>query len=296
MFILKFLGTSCMKPTKDRNQFSLFINYRDTGILVDCGEGTQRQLKIAGIKLSKINKILITHWHGDHVLGIPGLLQSMSASDYTAELEIYGPKGTKGKLDYLFKAFEFDNKLNIKVIEVKDGINFEDDSLIIESYPMRHSVPCVAYSIKEKDKWTIDSSKVKSLKLYGTQVGKLQNGESIKHKGKEITPNEVGKIKSGQKVGIILDTSLNENCYKVANHADILVCEAVYSSELEDKAEKYMHLTAKDAALIANKSNVRKLVLAHFSTRYKNTHDIEKDARDYFDDVVSAEDFMEIKS
>lgn len=296
MFTLKFLGTSCMKPTKDRNQFSLFITYRNTGILVDCGEGTQRQLKIAGIKLSKINKILITHWHGDHVLGIPGLLQSMSASDYNEKLEIYGPKGTKEKLDYVFKAFEFDNKLDIKAIEVKEGIIFEDDSLIVESFPMRHSVACVAYSIKERDKWKIEQNKARVLKIPGILIGKLQGGKSINYKGKEITPKDVGKVYHGQKIGIILDTSLNENCYKVADNADILVCEAVYSSDLDDKAEKYMHLTAKDAALIANKSDVKKLVLAHFSIRYKNTHEIERDARNYFDDVVSAEDFMEIKS
>ncbi len=296
MFILKFLGTSCMKPTKDRNHFSLFITYKDKGFLVDCGEGTQRQLKIAGIKLSKINKILITHWHGDHVLGIPGLLQTMSASDYNEKLEIYGPKGTKERLDLAFRAFEFDNKLDIKVIEVVEGINYEDESLIIESYPMKHSITCVAYSIKEKDKWKIDPSKIKALKLPSLLVGKLQKGESLTYKGRKIKPRDTGKISPGQKIGIILDTSLNENCYKIANNVDILVCEAVYASNLDDKAEKYMHLTAKDAALIASKSSAKKLVLAHFSTRYKNTYDIEKDARDYFDNVISAEDFMEIRS
>src|SRR3989344_1267969 len=100
MFNLTFLGTSCMKPTKERNHFSLFVSFMEKGILVDCGEGAQRQLLHAGIKLSKITKILLTHWHGDHVLGIPGLLQTMSATDYRGSLEIYGPKGTKEKLEY----------------------------------------------------------------------------------------------------------------------------------------------------------------------------------------------------
>jgi len=285
-----------MKPTKDRNQFSLFITYKDKGILVDCGEGTQRQLKIAGISLTKISKILITHWHGDHVLGIPGLLQTMSASDYNGKLEIYGPIGTKKKLSYVFKAFEFDNKIHIKIYEVGEGVNYEDGSLIIEAYPMRHSVNCVAYSLKEKDKWKIDPIKVNSLSIPGYLVGKLQEGKVVTHRSKEILPENVGSLKKGQKIGIILDTLANENCYNVAKDCDILVCEAVYSSELDDKAKRYMHLTAKDAALIANKSNSKKLVLAHFSTRYKNTHDIEKEARDYFDNVLSAEDFMEIRS
>ncbi|MBI2546307.1 ribonuclease Z [Candidatus Woesearchaeota archaeon] len=285
-----------MKPTKERNQFSLFVSYKNKGILIDCGEGTQRQLKHAGIKLSKINKILITHWHGDHTLGLPGLLQSMSASDYNGTLEIYGPKQTKEKIGYMFKAFEFDNKLDLKVIEVKPGRIWEDEELFIEALPMKHSVPCNAYIIKEKDRWKINASRIRELGIPSSMVSNLQEGRSIKVKGKEIRPEQAATIRRGQSIGIILDTAMNENCYKVAQDADILVCEAVYTSELGEKAEQYLHLTAKDAALIASKSNVKRLVLAHFSTRYKNTHDLENDARTYFDNVISAEDFLKVQS
>jgi len=116
-----FLGTSSMVPTKERNQSGILISYGSEGILVDCGEGTQRQLKIAGISLAKITKILISHWHGDHVLGLPGLIQSMSAAGYEKKLRIYGPTGTKKFMKKMFEAFLFDRKIDIEVNEVKKG-------------------------------------------------------------------------------------------------------------------------------------------------------------------------------
>src|SRR3989339_74316 len=124
---LIFLGTSSMVPTKERNHTSILLTYKSDGILFDCGEGTQRQLSIAGIKPSKINKILITHWHGDHILGLPGLIQTLAAQEYSGSLEIYGPKGTKKFMDKMFEAFIFDKHIDIKIKEVGDGIFFEND-------------------------------------------------------------------------------------------------------------------------------------------------------------------------
>ena len=119
MIELIFLGTSSMVPTKERNHTSILISFKGNNILVDCGEGTQRQLKIAGISIAKINKILITHWHGDHVLGLPGLIQTLATSEEEKVLEIYGPKGTKERFKYMFKAFEFDhNRIKLDIKEV----------------------------------------------------------------------------------------------------------------------------------------------------------------------------------
>ena len=114
-----FLGTSCMTPTKERNHQSFFIKQQSEGILVDCGEGTQRQFKFAGIPLTKITKILISHWHGDHVFGLPGIIQSLSALEYEKTLNIYGPKGTKQRIEYMKKAFPFDRKITLKIYEIK---------------------------------------------------------------------------------------------------------------------------------------------------------------------------------
>src|SRR3989338_11661443 len=138
---LTFLGTSSMVPTKERNQIAVFLSYGSEGILLDCGEGTQRQFKIAGISLTKVTKILLSHWHGDHVLGLPGLLQTIGSEDYNGTLEIYGPKGTKKFFDNMVKSFYYDRKIELKIEEVKNGKFFENGDFYIEAMEMEHKVP-----------------------------------------------------------------------------------------------------------------------------------------------------------
>ncbi len=293
---LTFLGTSCMTPTKERNQQSLFLSYGSEGILIDCGEGTQRQMKIAGISLTKINKILLSHWHGDHVLGLPGILQSLGALEYTKTLKIYGPKGTKERIDHIFKAFPSDKQIKINVEEINEGVFFENQLFKLETMPLKHKIESLAFSFIEKDKRRIKIKEIEKLGIpEGPLLGKLQEGKNINWKGNKIDINNLTYIVKGKKLSIISDTILCDNCYKISENADLLVCESSYGSKLEDKAKKYFHLTAKQSALIANKSNVKKLILIHFSNRYKNTQELEEDARDFFDDVVCAEDFMKIK-
>ncbi|MBN2112208.1 MBL fold metallo-hydrolase, partial [Candidatus Woesearchaeota archaeon] len=135
-----FLGTSCMVPTKERNHSAFFLSYKAEGILFDCGEGTQRQLKIAGIKPQKVTKILLTHWHGDHVLGLPGLIQTLGASEYSKTLEIYGPKGTSKHIKAMFEAFVFDKPFEMKVKEVAGGKFFENADFILEAKPLKHGI------------------------------------------------------------------------------------------------------------------------------------------------------------
>ena len=141
-----FLGTSSMVPTKERNQSSILISYGFENILMDCGEGTQRQLKIAGISLTKITKILISHWHGDHVLGLPGLIQSISASDYDKILRIYGPTGTKKFMKIMFEAFVLDRNIEIEVKEIKSGKFFEGKNFVLYTAQLDHSITTADYN------------------------------------------------------------------------------------------------------------------------------------------------------
>lgn len=292
---ITFLGTASMVPTKERNPSAVLISYGSEGILIDCGEGTQRQMKITGIKLTKITKIIITHWHGDHVLGLPGLIQSLGASDYNKTLKIYGPEGTKKYFQALTKTFLFDRKVKMEVNEITKNKFFENEDFLLEALQLKHGIPTIGISFIEKDKRKIDIKKVKKLGLpEGPLLGQLQKGNTITWKNKKIKPEEVSHLEEGKKITIIADTLLCNNCYKLAEDADLLICEATYSSKLEDKGEEYNHMTAKQAAQIANKANVKKLVLTHFSARYKNTQEIEEDARTYFDNIVCAKDFMKI--
>jgi len=292
---ITFLGTSSMIPTKERNQTAVFLSYGSEGILFDCGEGTQRQFKIAGISLTKITKILISHWHGDHVLGLPGLIQSLSSTGYSHKLEIYGPSGTKKRIEKIFEAFVFDRRIDFVLREVKTGIFFENNEFQLEAYLLEHGIETLGYRFVEKDKRKIDIRKVKKFGIpFGPLLGKLQEGKTIEHNHKKIPPDEVTFIEAGKKLAYVTDTLLCDNCYKIADNVDLLICEATYSSKLVDKSEEYGHLTAKQSAQLANKSNARQLVLIHFSARYKNTQELEEDARAIFDNVICAKDFMKI--
>jgi len=259
---ITFLGTSASLPTKDRNPSAVFLSYKGYGVLFDCGEGTQKQLKIAGIPFSKINKILITHWHGDHILGLTGLIQSMGLGEYNGVLEIYAPEGYKRLFDLLCRAVSADIRIDFKFIEVKKGVFFENEDFSLEALPLNHGILCLGYSFVEKDRRRIDLKAVKKLGIpEGPLLGELQDGKSIVFNGKKVHPDDTTSIVKGKKIAFITDTKLCNNVYTLAEDADLLICESSYCSDLKDKAEEYFHLTAKDAGLIANKANAKKLIL-----------------------------------
>jgi len=296
MIEIIFLGTSCMQPTKERNHPGVLLTYEGENILFDCGEGIQRQMKIAGIKPAKITKLLITHWHGDHVLGIPGLMQTMGASEYEKKLHIYGPEGTKEYIKNMMKAFVSEGTIDFEVHEVKERIIFENDMFILECLPLQHATKTVGYSFIEKDKRRINTSYVKKLGIPdGPLLGKLQNGKDIEWKGKKISADDATIIVKGKKVSYVLDTMICNNAVELAKDADLLICEASYTKAMRDKAEEYKHLTGEEAATIANRANVKELYLTHFSQRYKNTDEIEENAKDVFPNVKCAKDFMKVK-
>jgi len=285
-----------MVPTAERNHQSIFIEENGQGFLFDCGEGTQRQMKIIGIKPTKINNIFISHWHGDHVLGLPGLLQTLSASEYESKLRIYGPKDTIKRFEDMFSAFNFTLSFEYEIKEIKNEIiNFRD--VIIESRELDHGVPCIGFSIKEKDKIKIKTDVIKKLKIpEGPLLGKLQEGENIVFNGKKISPKDTTYSVPGKKVSIILDTLPCKNADALASGSDILISEAVYLTDLDNKAIENKHMTAKQAAELASRCDVKKLVLTHFSQRYKTTEEILEEARNIFDNTIAAYDLLKIKA
>ena len=295
-----FLGTSSMVPTKERNVTGLFLGYRDDGILFDCGEGTQRQMNICGINRNRVKKILISHWHGDHVGGIIGLIQTISnGTEDIPRITIYGPKGTKKFVSHLIQVCEYDAKVDLSVEEIDPkGVEtfFENEHYKLQCAKLDHKVPCLGYSFVEKDTLNVDQRKMNKIGMKeGPHLRKLKEGKEITYKGNKIKPEDVTYLKKGKKVTVILDTQLCDNCFTLAEGADLLICEASYASKLENKALEYKHMTAKWAAMIANQADVKKLILTHFSQRYKNTLEIAEDASMYFDNVICAEDFMKIR-
>ena len=296
MINIIFLGTSSMIPTEERNHSSIFLSYKNEGILVDCGEGTQRQLRLAKIKPSKITKLLITHWHGDHILGIPGLIQNLGAHNYSKTLEIYGPKGSKKYLKNLLSGMSLRTNIKYIVFELSKGIFYKSQDFTLECTPLNHNIICLGYSFKEKDRRKINLSYLKKFGLKQHPIlGKLQQGKTVTYKGKKISPSKATTLVKGKKVTIIMDTAPTKKAESLAKNSDLLITEATWGSELESLVEDRKHLTAELAAKLAKKSKSKKLILTHFSQRYKSLDQLKKEARKVFKNTLIAKDFMEIK-
>jgi len=291
-----FLGTSQAIPTAKRNHTAVLLKYKDENILVDCGEGTQRQFRKAKLNPCKLTRILITHWHGDHVLGLPGLLQTLALNNYNKTLHVYGPKGTERFMSFIYRLFVFSNKLKIEIHEVS-GKFLETSDFYIEAFPMKHGTPTNSYVFVEKDKIRLDKTKLKKFNLPHSPLLKfLQEGKDIKHNGKIIKSKNVSYIEKGKKIAFIFDTAINQECYKASENADLLISEATYTKKEADLAREYKHLTAAQSAQIAKKSKVSKLILTHISQRYDNKEKfILQEAKKIFSKTEIAEDLMRVE-
>jgi ribonuclease Z len=292
---INFLGTSAQIPSVKRNHSAILLTYEGENILVDCGEGTQRQFRKAGINPGKVTRLLITHWHSDHILGIPGLLSTLALSGYCKKLYIYGPKGTREFMRDLLHMFNFQKKYEIVVEETNGGKFFETPDFYLESERMQHGIPTNAYSFVIKDKLRLDKKKVEKAKLpFGPLIGKLKEGKDITYNGKKFKSKDFVYGEKGKKISIVLDTLINDRIVPFVKNSDLLICESSFSSDNADDAKEHLHLTAKQDGEIAKKAKVGKLILTHISQRYENNlKELLKDAKDVFKNVVIAEDLSE---
>ena len=293
MIKITFLGTSYAIPNVERNHTAVLLTYEGENILIDCGEGTQRQFRKAKLNPCKLTRILITHWHGDHILGIPGVLQTLSLSGYNKTLFIYGPKGTKYFIKQLMKTFVFQLNYKIKVEEIKSKIFFETNNFYLESETMVHGIPCNAYSFIKKGQIRIDKNKLKKTKLSGGPfLKKLKEGKDIIYKGKKYLAKHLTFKEEDKKVSFVYDTSFNKKIVPFVKNSDLLICEATFDSELEDMAKEKKHLTAGQAGKIAKESKSKKLILTHISERYsKDVSKLLRDAKKFFKNTSLANDF-----
>ena len=267
---IDFLGTGSAIPTKRRNHVAVLLRFKDEVILFDCGEGTQRQFRKAKLNPCKITKILISHWHGDHVLGLPGLLQTLMLNGYNKELEIYGPKGTNERVRKYFDLIgRKGQNLDVRVREISDEKFFENSDFYLESKSMEHDSPCNAYAFVVKEKTRLDKEKLKKLKVPNSSlVGELVKGKVVEIGGKKFDGKKLIYSEPARKVSFVLDTRMNKNAVEISKNSDVLICESTYSAEENEIAEEYGHLTSENAAMIAKKAKAKKLILFHLSQRY----------------------------
>ncbi|HIH39195.1 TPA: ribonuclease Z [Candidatus Woesearchaeota archaeon] len=295
---LTILGTSSMVPTKERNPLSVFLSYKGDGILFDCAEGTQRQMDMAGISRVKVKKILISHWHGDHVAGLIGLFQTIGNQAENPKIELFGPKGTKKFINNLLNSCAFDVKVDLKVKELnpkKVDKFLETDDYELYCTKLEHSVPCLGFSFVEKDRRNIDVSFLRKNKIKeGPYLENLKEGKDITYEGKKIKAKDATYSVRGKKISYVIDTVFTQNAVKLAKNADLLICEATYMNNLSEKAEKNRHMTAQEAGQIASQAEVKQLVLTHFSQRYKQVNELVDEARVIFPNTKAAFDLMKI--
>lgn len=289
---ITFLGTADAVPSASRNHTAILLTYQGENILIDCGEGTQRQFRKAKLNPCKLTKLLITHWHGDHVLGIPGLLQTLALSGYKKTFHIYGPRGTKRFMEKMFETFVFSGKLSYNVEEIEEGKFFETKDFYLEAKKMSHSTFCYAYSFVKKGAIRIDKVKLKKSKLpLGPLLQKLKKGEDIIHDGKRYLAKNLTFREKDKKISFVLDTNMNERIAPFVENSDLLICESSLSDELKEQAKEYKHLTAKQVGEIAKKSKAKKLILTHISQRYdKEPEKILKEARKIFKNAILVKD------
>ena len=291
-----------MVPTKDRNHLAVAFEYNGNIFLFDCGEATQNQIKKMKLPIGKIKKIFISHWHGDHTLGLGGLIQTLMNTDNVEAIEIHGPVNSKKFIDHILKSSIFDLKVPINVFEHKPKPNeilkiIDSRDYEINCAKLKHSVECIGYNFKEKDTLNINLEKAKQLGLSQSPLlARAKMGLDIEINGKRIKSKDITYSKPGLKIGFIFDTRPCKEINLLVKDCDYLVMEATHIFlKHAQKAEETDHMTAKESAEIAAENNVKHLLITHFSQRYKDIKEIEEEAKQFFENTTSSYDLMTIK-
>ncbi|MGX7024365.1 ribonuclease Z [Vagococcus hydrophili] len=298
---IQFLGTGAGVPSKQRNVTGIalkLLDERNAVWLFDCGEGTQQQILNTTIRPRKIEKIFITHLHGDHIFGLPGLLSSRSFQSGEGVLEIYGPKGIRNFVLTSLKVSETHLKYQIKFIEIEEaGLIFEDQGFKVYCEELDHRIKCYGYRVEEADfQGELLVDKLKELNIPSGPIYKrIKNGEICElNDGRVIDGKDfIGESRDGRIVTILGDTRLHPNSLKLAQDADVLVHESTFSRDESKMAKSYYHSTSTQAASVARDSKAKQLLLTHISARYlgKAVHDLEDEAKAVFPNTKIVRDF-----
>lgn len=292
-----FLGTGGTYPCKERNVLAIAVQIGKNVLLMDCGEGTQRQFMRSNVSFMSTRWIFITHYHGDHFLGVPGLIQSMNLNNRDKPLDIYGPRGTRKVMKSILLAGHFLPEFGITSHDVAPGESIPLDGFSVTVAEADHSVPSLAFAVKEDDRpGRFDIGKAKSMGIpEGPLFRELQNGRDIEFSGRRVAPEEVmGPPRSGLKIIYSGDTKPCKSIIELARGADLLIHDSTLLSSEERQAEDFGHSTALGAAKVANESMVKKMALIHFSPRYKDASVLEEEARTLFPEAYAPSDLDEM--
>ena len=295
---LVFLGTSAAQPTENRGLSCICLERDGEILMFDAGEAAQISYMKSGLGWNKKMKIFVTHLHGDHCVGILGLLQTMSMQNRSEPLEIFGPGGIEEFIAANIKVLNFGLSFPILINTIKDEKIFEDEKFSIHTCKANHSITAFSYLFEEKDKpGRFNIEKAKELGIpEGELWNKLQNGNEITVNEKIIKPEQVlGEKRPGKKIGISGDTMPTKELEEFFQECDYLVFDSTLLETEKQKAQDTCHSTAKQAATVARNAKVKNLVLTHFSARYRDEVEHLKEAKEIHDSVITAKDLLEIE-
>ncbi len=289
---LTILGCSSQHPTRLRNQGAYLLRWNEEGFLLDPGEGTQRQFIFAEIAPPTVTRILISHFHGDHCLGLGSMLMRLNLDRVTHPIHCYYPASGKKYFDRLRFGTIYHEAINVIEHPIKKaGIVHDDGKFKIEADFLQHGVQNVGYRITEADTRKYDKDKLKKLGIRGELMRTLVQKDKITIDDKTINIEDVSWIRKGDTFASVIDTRYCQTAIDIARDAKMLLCESTYLEEHKKLAHDHFHMTAKQAAQIAKQANAEQLIMTHYSARYRDIVPFETEAREIFPNSYAADDF-----
>jgi len=291
---LTILGCSSQQPTRHRNHGGYLFRWNCQGLLFDPGEGTQRQFIHADVAPTVVNYIFVSHFHGDHCLGLGSFLMRLNLDKITHPIHVFYPKSGEKYFQRLRYGTIYHEIIDVIPHPIdSEGVVYEDEHFTIESAPLKHGVDCLGWRVTERDTRKFDREKLLAHGVRGPLVKELEEKGTLLIEGKKVTLDDVSLIKKGESIAVVIDTLPCPNAIHLAREARILLAESTYLSSEEKIAKKYLHMTAKQAAELARDAKAEELILTHYSARYIDVTEFEKEAHQIFPNTHAAEDLKQ---
>jgi ribonuclease Z len=292
---LTFLGTAGSWPTKERSASAIALDTEREMVLLDCGEGTQRQFFQSSASFMRVRRVFLTHFHGDHFLGLPGLIQSMGLNNRTEPLDVYGPPDAEEMVGRALRMGYYTHRFDVRTHALAPDTTVELDGYSVRTAAADHPVPALAYRVEEGPKrGRFDGERARSMGIHGPDFARLEEGESVRVGATVVHPSDVmGPPRPGRSIVYSGDTAPSENIRRLATRATLLIHEATAAQELEAEANRWGHSSARQAAQVAQDAEVGTLFLTHFSSRYKELEPLETEARIVFPGSHAARDLLD---
>ena len=293
---LVVLGTAAQAPTRTRNHNGYFLRWDADGFLFDPGEGTQRQMLLAGVSASSVSRICLTHTHGDHCLGLPGVVQRMGLDGLERAVALHYPAEGEQHVDALLSASSYVPVTPLERHPVHEsGAVASGTDWTLSAALLDHRVPAVGYRLEEPDGIRMLPERLEEYGIRGPDVGRLVRDGSLTVEGRRVRVDEVSEPRAGQSFAFVMDTRWCEAAVTLSRDVDMLVCESTFLDRDRELADRYRHLTARQAGLLADRAGVRTLVLTHFSQRYgDDSTPFLEEASEVFAETIAADDLQRV--